>query len=403
MRKKTKDHFQMELFVDSSEAPVALAVSSAVDIDSVKEDETSTATPEPAANSGVPEVATTDLKTDAISTCCGAAEGSTGTEPTVMTSDKAPVAVINHTTTETQSRSSAPEHLVCEVQPELMTDTVADSAKDARLLGVPPLDSEPAKMSGALNLESTDNKSGQMQAEDCGSASVETLVQEPASGAPEVRSLSPSTPGTAIQATCLGTNEPSDLGNAQQATAKRNDQKKPGRKPLLPITTGAEPMQARGVTLYAALATAAGISELQMHSAGTSVPLNPAILGTVKKNYIAHDPQYKGALIERAGNPALLGHDEYLAGERARKTIERAMDDLVEIRAVETDADGNPLTLQSYPEIKRFLASCGATHVRLCPGGKRQLCDASGNEVHSHLKRKAVPADKRPEQNDQAA
>jgi len=220
---------------------------------------------------------------------------------------------------------------------------------------------------------------------------------------PDFTPLPPSTPAGGSQATCPAANEQPDLGKTQQRTRKLRGPKRPSRKSLLPIDTGEEAMQARAGTLYAALAHAAGMSELQMNSPGPAVPLNPAILDKAKNDYLGRDDKYQKVRATHAGNPALLEQDEHLAGDRARKTIERAKDDLVEIGAVETDVDGHPVAILRLPEVKRILASWGATHIRLCPGGNRRLCGASGNEIQSPLKQKAAPADKRSKQNDHTA
>lgn len=390
MPKKTKDQSQMKLFV-ASEAPAALAASSSACTDSVKGDKTCTENSEPAANSGVPEIPATDLKTTAISTGRDSAEGPIATEPIIMTADPAPVAVIRDTNTGIRLRSSVPEDVIAEAATAATADAGGDSGNDARSLEIPSGNPEAASM-GDLTL-AADNNSERRPVEDCGSSSAEILTQEPASSAPE----------TVGQATCQTTNKQSDVGKAQQNAAKLKGPKKPSRKPLLPISTGAEPMQARAVTLYAALASAAEKSELEMHSPGSPVPLSSAVLDTTKNVYLAHDDKYQRTLAAHAGNPALLEKDEHLAGDRARKLIERAMDDLIEMGAVQTDADGNPITLQRLPDIKRVLAESGAVTVRCCSGGKRQLCDADGNNIHAPLNMNSRLADKLPGQNDQAA
>lgn len=184
-----------------------------------------------------------------------------------------------------------------------------------------------------------------------------------------------------------------------EPTANRKGQKKPSRKPLLPINTGAEPMQASTATFYTVLAMTAGKSELEMHSPGPPVaPLNSDVLDEVRKNYLAQDDKYQLARAAHASNPPLVEKDEHLAGDRGRKRIERAMRDLVAIGAVETDVDGNPVAIQRLPEVKRILAGWGAVAVRCCSGGHRKLCDEAGNEIHSPLTRRATPGDKPLEQ-----
>lgn len=119
--------------------------------------------------------------------------------------------------------------------------------------------------------------------------------QVPVTAIQESTPLPVPTSASSSQATCPTPHEQPDLDKALRCTRKLNGPKKPSRKPLFPIDTGAEAMKARAATLYAALAQAAGMSELQMHGSGPAVPLNPAILDAVKDDYLAHDARYQRA------------------------------------------------------------------------------------------------------------
>ena len=80
------------------------------------------------------------------------------------------------------------------------------------------------------------------------------------------------------------------------------------------------------------------MSELEMHSPGSSIPLSSVVIDAVILDYRDRDAGYQRALAAQAANPALdITRDKYRVGERTRKRIERAMRDLVEIGAVIRD------------------------------------------------------------------
>lgn len=419
MAKKTKDHSsQLDLFATPAppddlppETPAALAASSSAGPalhldappDSVKEETTTTENSAAVTTPDAPDVLITDPRAMAIPISHDAPEGSIATEPRDMTPDGESVTVAPDTNSNPNSGSPVPEQRICENQPGATTDVAADSATDARSAEAPSEHLEAGTLDSDSNPRRSDNASDDQCTEDHRPDEADFAPQAPVPAGLESRFVPTATPASDDQATSPATTEQPDRAKAQQSAIKHRGQRKPSRKPLLLIATGLEALKARAATLHAALATAAGLSELQMHSPGPPAQLTPVILDAVKRNYIAHDSHYKRALAEHVGNPALLGHDEYLAGERARKTIERAMGDLAEIGAVETDADGNPVALQRFPEVKRLLASWGATHVRKCSGGGRKLCDAAGGEIRSPLSKKPTPADKPLEQDHEAA
>ncbi len=158
-----------------------------------------------------------------------------------------------------------------------------------------------------------------------------------------------------------------------------HDQK---RKKLIPITTGAEPMQARARELYDAFAGVIVLSEFELRTVGPAISLEGVSMRAVKAAYLAQDAKYQNTLAAPAENQQFdVEGEQFRAQERVRKCIGRALRDLMVIGAVDVDGAGNPIALHRLPHIRRMLAEKGATFVRLSPGGKRLLCDAEGREI----------------------
>jgi len=325
-------------------------------------------------------------------------------EVTSMALDGASATAISDTNAaETNSGSSVPKDVTSGAQPEMTTGVGAEAVKDTPSLEVPCKNPAPVSLTGNLNPQSTKDTSEEKAAGDFRSANAEIIPQEPAIGIPEIKSVSPSASAFTAQQTGSATTEPPITEEAPSSKGKATSEEKPSRKSLLNMSTGAEPMQARASTLYMAVAKSARMSELDVHSPGPSVPLNALVLDAVKRAYIEHDAAFQRAVAAHAANPALnITRDEYRACERTRKRIDRAMDDLIAMGAVETDNNGDLVALKRLPEIQRTLAGCGVTKVRLCPGGKRQMCDGDGNEINLALGVKANPAE-HPERDDKAA
>lgn len=73
--------------------------------------------------------------------------------------------------------------------------------------------------------------------------------------------------------------------------------------------------------------------------------------------------------------------EQFRAVDKVRKRIERAVRDLRVIGALEVNSAGYLSTLRRLPEIRRVLEERGVAYVRLCPGGKRALCDVKCKEI----------------------
>jgi hypothetical protein len=201
-------------------------------------------------------------------------------------------------------------------------------------------------------------------------------------------------PETAKAAYCLT----AELPNATEApmlTSSRGELAKAASgRGLLTITSGTEPMQARAIELYSVYATLMHLSDLELRNSEPPVSLEGVSIDAVKAKYLSRDFTYEKVLGARLEHPELdIDTELFRAGDNFRKRIGRATRDLLIIGALTMNSNGYPSTLQRLPEICRILSESGVVYVRLCPGGKRALCDIDGNEVQPNLKDGAKTAD----------
>jgi hypothetical protein len=186
-----------------------------------------------------------------------------------------------------------------------------------------------------------------------------------------------------------------NTADAPMRTSSRGElAKAASSKGLLTITSGTEPMQARAVELYNVYATLVHLSDLELRNSGPPVSLEGVSIDAVKAKYLSRDFTYERVLGARIEHPELdIETELFRAGDNFRKRIGRATRDLLVIGALTMNSNGHPSTLQRFPEICRILSESGVVYVRLCPGGKRALCDVNGNEVQPNLKHGAKTAD----------
>lgn len=192
----------------------------------------------------------------------------------------------------------------------------------------------------------------------------------------------------------LASQKPAGCTRSRRATgttaARRTTRKAPS---LVKISSGEEPMQARAVELYGAYVELSDVAPLEIHRVGPEISVNQVCLNALKARYLARDVGLQEALRGESKVPEVdFGSQRYLADERARKSIERATRDLVAIGALLLNEQGDAVLLRRLPELRQHLANRGVTHVRLCPGGKRRLCDDSGREICLELTQASGPA-----------
>ncbi len=193
----------------------------------------------------------------------------------------------------------------------------------------------------------------------------------------------------------LGSKKPARSARSKRGTGARRGQRSvPGHLSLVQIVSGEESMQARALELYSVYADLAHVSPLEIRRAGSQISLSEINLNALKARYLTRDASFQRILSgEGADAQVDFSNERYLADERARKRIARATRDLVGIGAILLNQEGHPGVLRRLPELHQFLTDHGVTHVRLCPGGKRRLCDGSGREIRPVLTQtSALPA-----------
>lgn len=181
----------------------------------------------------------------------------------------------------------------------------------------------------------------------------------------------------------LASKKPDGRARSRRGTDTSRARRTPPKGPsLVKITSGEEPMQARALELYDAYAELADVSPLDVRRVGPEISVDQVSTNAIKARYLARDVCLQEALRGESKEPEVdFGSRRYLADERARKSIERATRDLVEIGALVLNDQGDPVLLRRLPELRQSLVDRGVTHIRLCPGGKRRLCDGSGREI----------------------